>query len=90
MQDIALGNGINVELGPNWIQGLGEGSSQNPIFTLALKDGLRDVYSDFTNVSTFDHHGPVNMEKELTAFSNAWTSYLVAAGMFNAHPPLRS
>ena len=88
MQDIALGNGVNVELGPNWIQGLGEGASQNPIFTLALKDGLKNVFSDFTNLTTFDHNGPVNMDKELNAFSNAWALYLAAAGTFNPNFPL--
>ncbi|KAF8515278.1 hypothetical protein JB92DRAFT_2788994 [Gautieria morchelliformis] len=80
MQNIELGNGVNVELGPNWIQGLGEGATQNPIFTLALKDGLKDVFSDFNNLTTFDHNGPVSMDKELNAFADAWSLYLAAAG----------
>jgi polyamine oxidase len=80
MQDVALGNGVKVELGPNWVQGLGEGATQNPIYTLALKHKLVDVFSDPDNLTTFDNHGPVNMDPELDAFDDAWTSFLAAAG----------
>lgn len=86
MQNVALGNGARVELGPNWIQGLGEGATQNPIFTLAIKDDLKNIFSDPTNLTTFDHNGPVDMSSELDAFSNAWTSYLAIAGTFNIIP----
>lgn len=80
MQDVALGNGVRIELGPNWVQGLGEGKTQNPIYTLALKDNLRTVFSDFDNLTTFDQNGPVDMDKELDAFDDAWAAYLAGAG----------
>jgi polyamine oxidase len=80
MQNVALGNDVKVELGPNWVQGLGEGTTQNPIYTLALKNKLVDVFSDFDNVTTFDNHGPVDMDRELDAFDDAFATYLIAAG----------
>ena len=80
MQDVALENGVKVELGPNWVQGLGTGATQNPIYRLALKNKLADVFSDFDNLTTFDNHGPVDMDRELDAFDDAFASFLVAAG----------
>ncbi|KIJ54504.1 hypothetical protein M422DRAFT_73503 [Sphaerobolus stellatus SS14] len=80
MQDIQLGNGAHVELGPNWVQGLGQGATQNPIFTLALKNNLKNVFSDFDNLTTFDNNGPVDMDDELNAFDDAFASFLATAG----------
>ncbi|KAF8527027.1 amine oxidase [Hysterangium stoloniferum] len=80
MQNFALANGAKVELGPNWVQGLGEGATQNPIYTLALKDNLTSVFSNFSDLATFDNHGPVNMDKELNALDDAFSAYLAAAG----------
>lgn len=80
MQDVALNNGVRVELGPNWVQGLGEGATQNPIFTLALENNLRTEFSDFDNLTTFDNNGPVDMEKQLDAFDNAFSAFLAGAG----------
>jgi len=85
MQTATLGNGVKVELGPNWVQGLGEGKNQNPIFGLALKNKLISVTSDFTNLSTFDNTGPVNMEKELFAFDNAFSTFVAKAGMCSSY-----
>jgi len=80
MQDVSLGNGIKVELGPNWIHGLGESAHQNPIYTMALKHGLANVLSDPDSLSTFDDNGPVDMDEELDAFDEAWTLFLAVAG----------
>ncbi|KAF8517406.1 amine oxidase [Hysterangium stoloniferum] len=80
MQDVALANGVKVELGPSWIQGLGEGATQNPIYTLALKNNLTNVPSPLSDLATFNNNGPVNMEKELNAFSDAFSTYLAVAG----------
>lgn len=80
MQDVALDNGVKVELGPNWVQGLGEGATQNPIFTLALENDLVTVFSDFDNLTTFDNNGPVDMEDQLDAFDNAFSAFLAGAG----------
>ncbi|KAF8578956.1 putative flavin-containing polyamine oxidase [Ramaria rubella] len=80
MQDVDVGNGFKVELGPNWVQGLGEGATQNPIFGLARKNGLKDVFSDFSNLTTFDHNGHVDMTRELNTFTDAFASYIAAAG----------
>ncbi|GJJ15506.1 hypothetical protein Clacol_009784 [Clathrus columnatus] len=88
MQDVTLNNGVTVELGPNWVQGLGEGATQNPIFTLALENNLRSVFSDFDNLTTFDNHGPVDMEEQLDRFDDAFASFLSGAGDLTARAGL--
>ncbi|HEV7737101.1 MAG TPA: FAD-dependent oxidoreductase [Chlamydiales bacterium] len=80
LQDIELGNGVRVELGANWVHGLGTGDHQNPIYTLALKNKLQMRLSDFDNLMTYDNNGPVDMDAELDAFDEAWLRYLAAAG----------
>ena len=60
-----------VELGANWIQGLGsEGGPENPIWTLAKQYGIANKYSNFSNLHTFTEWGPTdfgNRSKRLEA-----------------------
>ncbi|KAK8082405.1 N1-acetylpolyamine oxidase [Apiospora saccharicola] len=47
-----------VELGANWVQGLGsEGGPENPIWTLAKRYGLNNTYSNESSILTYDEKG---------------------------------
>ena len=48
--------GTKVELGCNWVQGLGT----NPVNQLALKYGLKTAFSDSADVVWYDHKGKYN------------------------------
>ncbi|GJJ15504.1 hypothetical protein Clacol_009782 [Clathrus columnatus] len=81
MQTFTLENGINVELGPNWIHGLGRLPSElNPIYSLAIKYNLTTVSSNAEDLETFDSSGKINMNKDLEEVSSAWERYLALAG----------
>ncbi|KAI1306568.1 amine oxidase [Xylaria venustula] len=50
-----------VELGANWVQGLGSpGGPENPIWTLAKKYGLNNTYSNYSDILTYDEGGPAD------------------------------
>ncbi|KAK7041770.1 hypothetical protein VNI00_009059 [Paramarasmius palmivorus] len=58
MMNYELKGGEFVELGANWIQGVGHGNNTNPIFELAKKYGLRTQDSDLENsITTFNSLG---------------------------------
>ncbi|KAH8686438.1 putative flavin-containing polyamine oxidase [Ilyonectria robusta] len=66
-----------VELGANWIQGLGSpGGPENPIWTLGKKYGIKNTYSNYDSISTFDENGYNDYTDILDDFS---TKYDVAA-----------
>lgn len=50
-----------VELGANWVQGLGgggeDGGPENPIWALAKKYGIANTYSNYSSISTYDGDG---------------------------------
>ncbi|KAI9038274.1 putative flavin containing polyamine oxidase [Aspergillus affinis] len=47
-----------VEMGANWVQGLGSlETHENPIWTLAKEFNLSTTYSNYSNVSTYNEHG---------------------------------
>ncbi|KAH8602191.1 putative flavin-containing polyamine oxidase [Bisporella sp. PMI_857] len=55
------GNPFTVELGANWVQGLGtEGGPENPIWTLAKKYNLTNTYSDYSSILTYADEGATN------------------------------
>lgn len=81
MQTYTLANGLNVELGPNWIHGLGRLPSElNPIYSLALKHNLTTVFSNADDVVAFDNSGKIDMTEDLEEVTNAWEKYLAIAG----------
>ncbi|KAF8527026.1 amine oxidase [Hysterangium stoloniferum] len=80
MQNGAFKNGLKIEFGPNWIQGLGGATTQlNPIYAMALKNELDTIPSDYGNLTTYDHNGPANMVNELFDVHNGWSQYLMVA-----------
>lgn len=75
------GNPYTIELGANWVQGLGsEGGPENPIWTLAKKYNLSNTYSDYDSILTYDHTGPVNYTYLLDDFEDSYTTLEQAAG----------
>ncbi|KAI1423548.1 amine oxidase [Xylaria sp. FL1777] len=47
-----------VELGANWVQGLGTpGGPENPIWTMAKKYGLKNTFSNYSSILTYDEGG---------------------------------
>ncbi|KAI0010193.1 amine oxidase [Xylariaceae sp. FL0662B] len=55
-----------VELGANWVQGLGSpGGPENPIWTLAKKHGVANTYSNYSNISTHDGGGAADFGHDL-------------------------
>ncbi|KPM36561.1 hypothetical protein AK830_g9989 [Neonectria ditissima] len=66
-----------VELGANWIQGLGSpGGPENPIWTLSKKYKVKNTYSDYDSILTYDEHGHNDFTDLLDDFS---TKYDVSA-----------
>jgi polyamine oxidase len=53
------GNGspYTIELGANWVQGLGGDGPENPIWTLGKKCNLSNTYSNYSSILTYDETG---------------------------------
>lgn len=67
------GNPYVVELGANWVQGLGSpGGPENPIWTLAKKWGLANTYSNYDNISTFNSGGTADFVGKINNFYDAY------------------
>jgi polyamine oxidase len=63
------GTPYTVELGANWIQGLGSpGGPENPIWTMGKKYGLKNTYSNYDSILTYDETG----EKNYTHLLDEW------------------
>lgn len=75
------GNPYTVELGANWVQGLGvEGGPENPIWTFAKEYGIANEYSDYSSITTFNETGAVDFTPLLDEFEEAWTVFEQDAG----------
>ncbi|PHH59034.1 hypothetical protein CDD81_3855 [Ophiocordyceps australis] len=69
------GSPYTVELGANWISGLGKpGGPENPIWTLAKKHGVANHESDYQSILTYDHGG-------YNDYSNLMAAYEEASGI---------
>jgi polyamine oxidase len=67
------GNPYVVELGANWVQGLGTpGGPENPIWTLAKKWGIENTYSDYANISSFNAGGAADFVGKIAQFYDAY------------------
>lgn len=57
----ADGTPYTVELGANWVQGLGGGDGgatpENPIWTFTKKHGIANTYSNYSSILTYDWTG---------------------------------
>lgn len=63
------GRPYTVELGANWVQGLGrEGGPENPVWTLAKKHSIDSTYSNYSSIKTFDETGPSDFTHLLDAY----------------------
>lgn len=51
------GTPYTIELGANWIQGLGSDGPENPIWTLGKKYNLTNTYSNYSSILTYDETG---------------------------------
>ncbi|KAI1777977.1 amine oxidase [Hypoxylon cercidicola] len=70
-----------VELGANWVQGLGsEGGPENPIWTLAKKYGLNNTYSNYSSILTYDVTGASDYSDLFDTFEDAYATAEQDAG----------
>ncbi|KOC10810.1 polyamine oxidase [Aspergillus flavus AF70] len=75
------GNPYVVEMGANWVQGLGNpGGPENPIWTLAKEFGLQTTYSNYSNVSTYNQDGYKDYSHLLDECDEAYDIANQAAG----------
>ncbi|KAK9422892.1 putative Amine oxidase [Seiridium unicorne] len=51
------GSPYTIELGANWIQGLGADGPENPIWTFGKKYQLNNTYSNYSSILTYDATG---------------------------------
>ncbi|KAI1435154.1 amine oxidase [Xylaria sp. CBS 124048] len=70
------GTPYTIELGANWVQGLGtKGGPENPIWTLAKKYGVQNHYSNYSSILTYDEHGAADFGD---LFDNLDAAYTIA------------
>lgn len=70
-----------VELGANWVQGLGTPPGpENPIWTLAKLYNLSNTYSDYDSIATFNETGATNFTGLLDDFEDAYSKLEQDAG----------
>ncbi|KAI0199873.1 amine oxidase [Astrocystis sublimbata] len=70
------GTAYTVELGANWVQGLGSpGGPENPIWTLAKKYKVANTYSNYSSILTYDEQGAADFG---TLFDDMDAAYSVA------------
>ncbi|KAI1085437.1 amine oxidase [Whalleya microplaca] len=70
-----------VELGANWVQGLGtEGGPENPIWTLAKKYGVNNTYSNYSDILTYDEGGAADFGDLADALDDAYSTVEQDAG----------
>ncbi|KKK20750.1 hypothetical protein AOCH_006762 [Aspergillus ochraceoroseus] len=67
-----------VEFGANWIQGLGSDTAENPIWRLAQKYNLRNTYSNYSSIRTYNETG-------YTDYSNLLDTYAAARKRASEH-----
>ncbi|CAK7566710.1 MAG: polyamine oxidase1, flavin-containing amine oxidoreductase [Sporothrix epigloea] len=71
-----------VELGANWVQGLGSpGGPENPIWTLAKLYGINNTYSNYSSMLTYDETGFVDYTDVMDAYDDAYDIAAADAGV---------
>jgi polyamine oxidase len=67
------GNPYILELGANWIQGIGSpGGPENPIYTFAKQVNLTNTYSNFSSILTYDQTGANDFSDLLDAYEERY------------------
>lgn len=75
------GDPYTIELGANWIQGLGaEGAPENPIWTFSKQSNLSNTYSDFSSILSYDKTGYNNFTDLIDQFESYWDIFEQNAG----------
>lgn len=75
------GDPYTIELGANWIQGLGtEGGPENPIWTFSKQSNLSNTYSDFSSILSYDKDGYNNFTDLIDEFEGYWDIFEQNAG----------
>ncbi|KAF2093608.1 putative flavin-containing polyamine oxidase [Rhizodiscina lignyota] len=70
-----------VELGANWVQGLGsKGGPENPIWTMAKKYKLNNTFSDYDSILTYNQHGEKDFDPLWDEFDDAYSRLEQDAG----------
>ncbi|KAF2656312.1 polyamine oxidase-like protein [Lophiostoma macrostomum CBS 122681] len=70
-----------IELGANWVQGLGtEGGPENPIWTFAKKYNVSNEYSNYSSIASFNETGAVDYLSLIDDFEDAWSIFEQNAG----------
>lgn len=76
------GNPYQVELGANWVQGLGSpGGPENPIWTFAKKWGLNNTYSNYSSILTYNETGYADYSSLLDEYETQYEDAASAAGV---------
>ncbi|KAL4865832.1 hypothetical protein BDV12DRAFT_210915 [Aspergillus spectabilis] len=60
-----------IEFGANWVQGLGSFNTENPVWGLAQKYGLRNTYSNYDSILTYNETGYTDYGYLLDEYSAA-------------------
>lgn len=75
------GRPYTVELGANWVQGLGsKGGPENPVWTLAKKHSINSTYSNYSSIKTFDETGPFDFTHLLDTWEERYAAVEQDAG----------
>ncbi|KAJ5889619.1 flavin containing polyamine oxidase [Penicillium tannophilum] len=75
------GDPYTVELGANWVQGLGSpGGPENPIWTLAKKWGLNNTYSNYSSILTYNETGYTDFSDLLDEYETKFETASDLAG----------
>ncbi|KAI0133907.1 hypothetical protein BJ170DRAFT_664144 [Xylariales sp. AK1849] len=75
------GSQYTIELGANWIQGLGADGPENPIWTLGKKYKLDNTFSDYDSILTYDENGYNNFSAILDEWDTIYDAVEDDAGM---------
>ncbi|PWY86757.1 amine oxidase [Aspergillus heteromorphus CBS 117.55] len=71
-----------IEMGCNWVQGLGvPGGPQNPVWTLAQVYNLSTVYSNYSNVSTYNQDGYKDYSYLMDLYDDIYDTAAAQAGV---------
>ncbi|KAL2871406.1 putative flavin containing polyamine oxidase [Aspergillus lucknowensis] len=72
------GDPYTIELGANWVQGLGSSSAENPVWGLAKKYQLQNTVSDYDSILTYNETG-------YTDYSHIFDTYSAARETASKH-----
>ncbi|RAH48931.1 putative flavin containing polyamine oxidase [Aspergillus brunneoviolaceus CBS 621.78] len=66
------GNPYVVEFGANWLQGLGSADTVNPVWALAKKHHLRNTYSNYSSLRTYNETGEADYQYLLDEYARVY------------------